>query len=277
MGTIKPIEKLTIVDDFMFGAVMSYPQYCKPLLEMILGVKIRKIEYPELQKAIDKRYDSKSVRLDVYVEDADGTIYDIEIQTTDKKNLPKRTRYYQDMIDLHILEKGADYTKLRKSFIIFICTYDPFGKGRYVYRFENRCLEDSTLALGDGTTKIFLNTKGRRGRISPELKALLHYMDSLVPESDYTRALDQAVQEVRADTKWRLEYMGLSALLMDKVRLGKYADRVAQVRAFRNEFQPEQLARIAFLTPALLQGILNTIDAHPDWDDEEVAEHVEFA
>ena len=65
----KPIEQLTIVDDFMFGAVMSNPKYCKPLLELVLGVKIRKIEYPELQKALNKRYGSKSIRLDVYVED----------------------------------------------------------------------------------------------------------------------------------------------------------------------------------------------------------------
>ena len=134
----KPIEQLTIVDDFMFGAVMSNPKYCKPLLELVLGVKIRKIVYPELQKAINERYGSKSIRLDVYVEDEAGTVYDVEIQTTEKKNLPKRTRYYQGMIDLHILEKGEDYTALRRSFVIFICTYDPFGKGRYVYTFENR-------------------------------------------------------------------------------------------------------------------------------------------
>ena len=105
---VKPIEELTIVDDFMFGAVMSDSRYCKPLLELALGVKIRKIEYPEPQKAIKERYASKSVRLDVYVEDDAGTVYDVEIQTTDKKNLPKRTRYYQGMIDLRILEKGGD-------------------------------------------------------------------------------------------------------------------------------------------------------------------------
>ena len=132
----KPIEELTIVDDFMFGAVMSDSKYCKPLLELVLGVKIRKIEYPELQKAVDERYGSKSIRLDVYVEDDAGTVYDVEIQTTDKRNLPKRTRYYQGLIDLHILEKGEDYAALRKSFVIFICTYDPFGKGRWAYTFE---------------------------------------------------------------------------------------------------------------------------------------------
>ena len=114
----KPIEQLTITDDFMFGAVMRNAKYCKPLLELALGVKIRKIEYPEPQKTFNERYNSKSIRLDVYVEDDAGTVYDVEIQTESKKGLPKRMRYYQGLIDLHTLEKGEDYTALRKSFVI---------------------------------------------------------------------------------------------------------------------------------------------------------------
>ena len=273
---IKRIEELTIVDDFMFGAVMRNPKYCKPLLEMALGVKIRKIKYPELQKAIDARYGSKSIRLDVYVEDEAGTVYNVEIQTTDKKNLPKRTRYYQGIIDLHILEKGEDYTALHKSFVIFICTYDPFGKGRWVYTFENLCREDTNIALGDEATKIVLNTKGYVGEISDDLKALLRYMDGFAPENDYTRELDSAVTSIRNDEKWRREYMVLNEMLRDSKRLGEYKGRVAQVRAFRNEFQPEQLARFVFVSPELLSSILNTIDAHPDWDDEQIAENVDF-
>ena len=88
---IKPIEELTITDDFMFGAVMRDPKCCKPLLEMALGVKIREIRYPELQKSVNERYASKSVRLDAYLEDDAGTVYDVEIQTTDKRNLPKKS------------------------------------------------------------------------------------------------------------------------------------------------------------------------------------------
>ena len=163
---VKKLEELTITDDFMFGAVMRDPRRCKPLLELILGVKIRHIEYPELQKAINERYDAKSVRLDVYVEDDAGTVYDIEIQTTSKKHLPLRVRYYQGMIDLNILEKGENYQALRKSYVIFIATYDPFGKGRYVYTFENRCKEELDLALGDEAVKIVLNTKGIAGKIT---------------------------------------------------------------------------------------------------------------
>lgn len=45
-------EKLTIANDFVFGKVMQNKRLCKKLLEIILKVKIRKIEYPELQKAV---------------------------------------------------------------------------------------------------------------------------------------------------------------------------------------------------------------------------------
>ena len=116
------------------------------------GIKISHIEYPKSQETIDIMADAKSVRLDVYVEDDKNTVYNIEMQTTLKDNLPKRMRYYQGMIDLNILEKGENYKNLKKSFVIFICTFDLFGLGRHVYTFENRCIEDLELPLGDDTT-----------------------------------------------------------------------------------------------------------------------------
>ena len=273
---IKSIEELTIVDDFMFGAVMRDPRLCKPLLELVLNVRIRKIEYPELQKTLNERYGSKSIRLDVYVEDEAGTVYDVEIQTEAKKGLPKRTRYYQGVIDLHILEKGEDYTALRKRFVIFICTYDPFGKDRCVYTFENRCREDLSIALGDEATKIILNTKGSVGEISDELRELLRYMDGFAPDTAYTKELDQAVVEVRTDEKWRREYMVLLERDRANRRLGRNAGSVAQVRKFRNRYDSDELAEIYIIRPEVVKAILNTLDAHPDWDDEQVAENIDF-
>ena len=34
----KPIEKLTIMNDFLFDVIMRQEQFCKPLLEYILKV-----------------------------------------------------------------------------------------------------------------------------------------------------------------------------------------------------------------------------------------------
>lgn len=273
---IKPIDALTITDDFMFGVVMRDPKKCKPLLEMILGVTINKIEYLEPQKSIAERYESKSIRLDVYVADDVGTVYDVEIQTESKKSLPKRTRYYQGMIDLHILEKGEDYASLKKSFVIFICTYDPFGKGRRVYTFENRCIEDTSIALGDEATKIILNAKGTIGEVNEELGNVLSYMDGSAPNSEYTRALDKAVEEIRSDEKWRREYMVLNEMMRESRRLGERRRSVAQIRKFRGRFNTEELADIYIIEPKAVKAILETIDTHPDWDDEQVAENVDF-
>lgn len=94
----KAFEELQLKDDFMFSVIMRNPKLCKPFLERILGIKIRRIEYPKSQETIDLSADAKSVRLDIYVEEGKETVYNIEMQTTQNRNLPKRTRYYQGMI-----------------------------------------------------------------------------------------------------------------------------------------------------------------------------------
>lgn len=216
----KKFEELEIKDDFMFGVIMRNPKYCKPFLETILGIKISHIEYPKSQETIDLSSDAKSVRLDIYVEDGKGTVYNIEMQTSSKRILPKRMRYYQGMIDLSILEKGDSYKNLKRSFVIFVCTFDLFGRGRHVYTFENRCIQDLDLPLGDDTTKIVLNTKGTMDDISPEMKSLLNYIDGQEPEDDFTRQLAEAVQSVRDNEKWRLDYMTLQMSYQEKFEQG---------------------------------------------------------
>lgn len=94
-------EELSIANDFLFGKIMQNPELCKELLRRILpDLNIDRIEYPELQKAIKPDMDARSVRLDVYVKDNKSTVYDIEMQVSDTKELPERNRYYQGMIDL---------------------------------------------------------------------------------------------------------------------------------------------------------------------------------
>ena len=148
----KKYEDLTFTDDFMFCKILyTNPELCKQLLELILRKKIKDIRYQATQNAIDITSDGKGIRLDVYFE-GDNKVYDIEMQTTGNSNLPKRTRYYQGMIDLNLIERGADYEELKESYVIFICTYDLFGKNACVYTFENRCREVEGLYCGTQDT-----------------------------------------------------------------------------------------------------------------------------
>ena len=206
---IKPYEELELKDDFMFGLIMHDSKYVKPFLEMILKIKIRKVVYPQSQKSIDLSANAKAIRLDVYVEDDQNTVFNLEMQTSDNRNLPKRMRYYQGVIDLNILQKGQDYTKLKKSYVIFICTFDPFGEGRHIYIFCNTCQENTALTLDDDAVKIILSTKGTMDDVSPEMKRILDYIDGKGASDEYTKQLEEAVRSARQNESWRLGYMTL--------------------------------------------------------------------
>ena len=101
-------EQIRISNDFLFGKVMrSRPGLCRKLLQRILPeLDIAHIEVIETQKTIDEDRDARSVRLDVYVRDETDRVYSIEMQMADTKELRRRSRYYQGMIDLQLLEKG---------------------------------------------------------------------------------------------------------------------------------------------------------------------------
>ena len=218
---IKRYEDLTISDDFMFGIIMRQSKYCKPFLETVLGIKIDHIEYPKVQEVIDLDIKAKSIRLDVYVDDGENTVYNIEMQNVSKPDQPKRMRYYQDLIDLDLIEKGQDYSELKNNIVIFVCTFDPFKLGRHYYSFENICIEDHELKLNDGTKKIILNTKGIIDDVSPDLKTLLDFIDGNKPENAFTKKLFVAVEDARLSKKWRVQYMNLQLAYLDKLKEGK--------------------------------------------------------
>ena len=222
---MKKYEELELRDDFMFSRIMSNPKFVKPLLETILGVKIRKIVYPQTQKTIDLSLRAKGIRLDVYVEDDQNTVFNLEMQTSDNRNLPKRMRYYQGVIDLNILQKGQDYTKLKKSYVIFICTFDPFGEGRHIYTFCNICQENTALTLDDDAVKIILSTKGTMDDVSPEMKRILDYIDGKGASDEYTKQLEEAVRSARQNERWRLDYMTLEYEYRQRYLEGKEEGR----------------------------------------------------
>lgn len=110
-------ESLDISNDFLFGKVMQNPDLCKELLQRILpDLNIERIEYPELQKSIKEGAESRGIRLDVYIKDDKNIVYNVEMQASDSKELPKRSRYYQGMVDLQLLEAGdKSYMKMRQQ------------------------------------------------------------------------------------------------------------------------------------------------------------------
>ncbi|MDR9859267.1 Rpn family recombination-promoting nuclease/putative transposase [Treponema socranskii] len=211
----KRFDDLTITDDYMFCAVMQDKSICTTVLNMVLADSIGPISDITYQKTFDQAGYAKGIRLDVWVTDSNGSVYDVEMQTTNKQDLAKRLRYYQSVIDVSSLEKGGHYTDLPDSFIIFFCPFDYLNRGLPVYTFKTVCSEDNAIVLVDGVTKVIINSTAADKEPDPELKAFLEYMNGITSDSPFIRKVDRYIKELKENEERRKEYMLIQAFEMD--------------------------------------------------------------
>lgn len=212
----KRFEELTFTDNYMFQKVLvEDKELLCDLLELILGKKVKGICYAEMEKTLQHTASSKGIRMDVFVEDEEDTVYDVEMQTTKDKELPKRARYYQGVVDLNSISTGEHYVDLKSSIIIFICLFDPFDKGLALYHYEARCRETG-LPLQDGSMYVFINACGDTSGLSEDMRSFLSYLrEGKVSENPLVKRLDRGVEQVRSKIEWRAEFMTLNLLLKE--------------------------------------------------------------
>ena len=258
-------DSLTFANNYVFLEVMNNKKRCQYLIEKILHIPIKQIlQIVAERHTSNPRISSKSIRLDVYVEILDGTVIDIEMQVTGKgstiyrdkdekkveRELPLRTRYYQSLISMDMLRRGLKYTKLRKSFVVFICTFDPYGKGLPVYHFSYRSREDTSLEMGDLTENIFLNAMAADNTDDKELAAFLRYVHDGQAQNAFTQEIDAETRRVKNDRDWRERVvtweMDLKILQDDAREAGKNEGKREVAEAMRKKGMSE--ADIAELT-----------------------------
>lgn len=226
---MKAFEELEFCDGFLFAATMEDEELCRKVLERILGI-----------------------RMDVYAADEEGTVFDVEMQTTDRGNLPKRSRCYGSQMDVAALEPGDDFNKLPTRFVIFICTFDPGGQGLFRYTYTNRC-EETGQELGDGAYQVFLNTKGINPEGVPEdLINFLHFVESggiceTVPEDQLLRQLHDRIRYLKRSRRMEERYMKFGELLDDERQAGRMEGRnevLLLVEAMIADQRSEELSRL---------------------------------
>jgi predicted transposase/invertase (TIGR01784 family) len=232
----KQWQNATIQNNFVFGKTLeTNPELCRRLLELILNVKIKEIKYPEREKTINLRSDSKGIRLDVYVEEkGSNRSFDIEMQVSNSDNLAKRMRYYQELIDGDKLKPGQHYSALGESIIIFICPF-RFKYNRHFYSFHERCDQELDFILESGVTKIFLSTKGTIDDVTPNIKAFLDYVDKGIISGDFVKELDDAVQLVKSNRKAMKEFMTYEMALIEERLEGELRGRAQGIELGRTE------------------------------------------
>lgn len=284
------LEDLNLLDNFAFGKLVTHPEYgtqfCKDILQIILNRKVGKIQIIPQRVYYGADTDKHGVRLDVYVEEEDAvesdTIYDIEPDKNDRKALkealPRRVRFYHSKIDENSLQSGADYSQLKRVFVIMIMSYDPFDLERMVYTVKNCCVEEPDMPYDDGAVTIFLYTKGTKGNPRRELQKLLHYMEESKEENadgELLREIHRMLESVRHDRKAAVEYMKIferEKMLRDDGREeGKIAGTVRIIRKkLDKNMQVSEIAELLEADEQYVTKIEQFIRSNPEYSDLEI-------
>ena len=223
--SIKLPSYFRITSDSVFKFVFKRKQYAKHLIEKILGQTILSIKSVEVEKVVtDNNFDAKGVRFDVYVEDEEGSRYDVEMQSvqTEQELLALRSRYYASMMDVDATNKGDNYRDMKKTVVIFLCNFAIFDGKLRQYNFIRCARQNKALELKDNTEIIFLSSKGDKSDIIDEdVASFLDYMSGKNKiDNQFVKSIDQEVQEVNKDPIIRRNIMKWEMKLREEREAG---------------------------------------------------------
>lgn len=291
----RKLEQLNVLDDFLFGSILSYPEigeeFCRKILKILLGVEMDRLHIIPQKVYYGTDTDKHGTRLDVFIEEegGEGTIYDVEPDQNDdselKHALPRRVRFYHSKIDGRSLRSGADYSKLKQVIVLMITPYDPFGKDRVLYTIRSKCEEEPDMDYDDGAATCFFYTRGKKGELSKEARQLLRYMEDSCAdnaESGLLKDIHRMVEMVRHDEEVSLKYMKVyerermierRGEARGEVR-GEIKGEVKLVRNMSKSMELDQISGSSGLEHGYIEEILTYIREYPKEGDAEIAARI---
>lgn len=168
------LQELTLMDDFFMRLFFQDNIPCtERMLRVILNKPDLRVESVKVQYIITAGEDSRSVRLDIWAREKNGTQIDAEVQNDSSGASPQRARYNSAMLDINILKPREHYSvlKRRESIVIFITEKDVLGEGEPIYIID-RVIKKSGKPFNDGSHIVYVNASCQD--ISTELGRLMH-------------------------------------------------------------------------------------------------------
>lgn len=263
-------EKIPFTDDWMFGMVLRDAEICKELLQRILpeeefdeiqmippadadAEEIDEMESEEsvpqmdadrmtteIQAFLKFGKESHGVRFDAYAKSR-NVWAEIEMQTFSGQHLGKRSRYYSATMDVDFFAAGGGYEDLKRSYVIFICTFDYMKTGDAVYFFQHFDAEKG-LPFTDESYILILNTSCNPEKVPERLKALYAYINDPVNSfgDDLVERIDRQVEKYNG-SEWRRAQMTLSGYVKDRERRARKEGHAEGLKAG----EAEALRRVA--------------------------------
>ena len=217
------IQKLRLIDDAFFNVCFdNYTEGMQLLLRIFFDRDDLVVKHVVTQESADNLY-GRGVRFDVLAEDSEGKLYDCEVQRASEGASPRRARYNSSMMDVRELAKGADFSDLPETWVIFITENDIYGAGCPLYHVERR-IEELQRPFDDGAHILYVNGENRDD--TPIGKLMQDFFCENPKQMNYKELAE------RADY-FKAETGGVNAMceLMEKFGEKKMEERRAEGRA----------------------------------------------
>lgn len=150
------VKKLRPIDDVMFQKLAESNEVCQEMLRVILNDKNLIVRNVIPQDSIGNLF-GRSVRLDALCTLGDGTQCNIEVQKENRDDHVKRVWFNAASITTRFSEKNLHFSEIPAVKVVFISTFDLFGKGRTMYHIDSVIRETNTI-INDGLERVFVNT-----------------------------------------------------------------------------------------------------------------------
>ncbi len=211
----KRFEDLTIADNFIFCKVMQNEDICTDVLEALLGIEIGSIDYLRTENPMENFYDSRGIRLDVYLKECDR-VFNIEMQAGNYSDILLRARYYLSSSDVATTKRRTKFRDIKETYILFICKDDPFGAGLPRYTKKTDFIETDAVCYDDKSHILFYNCSAWNKEKNPKIQDVLKFIHGLKPNLDLGRRMESEVSSAKKKSILKDEYMFFSDILEEE-------------------------------------------------------------
>ena len=201
---IKQIQAMNLFDDIFTSVVFKDEGACLHLVRQLMQNPTLRLIAVRTQDDIPQLI-SKSPRLDIVAEDAEGTLYEIEVQRLEEPAPARRVRFYTSVMDSELLRKGVDYDKLPEVYLFYISEKDIWCNGHTVYHVQQSLsFGEKQIPYENGLHTIYVNAEIDDGS---NIAKLMQYLKTAKVGDSSQGALSQYVNYLKSPKGGR-EVMG---------------------------------------------------------------------
>lgn len=155
---LKLLSGFTLLDDDFMTIVFDRNIEAT---ELVLNIILGKNDLKVIEVIAQREYKNpitggRSIKLDIYAQDSDGKVYDIEIQNDDAGADIHRARFHSSMLDTKMLKEKQKFKEIHDSYVIFITKNDYMKIGLPMYHVE-RVVQEAGILFEDGSHIIYVN------------------------------------------------------------------------------------------------------------------------